>query len=269
MNKRIDFEKLGGYPMAQEDLNWMQVSYQSAFASLATLLGDRVIVSGMNEVGGVVSNGWISISGELLPFIGGAIGTGECIIEETKETLMFEDGEAKEVLITRMARFGSPDPAFNYSDLTRPGTFKEIWQLGDIKPIYCDAAYRDLNFDGTGLGINKRIGWAICNGSNGTPDLGGRVPVGYNPDDLDYDEVGKMGGEKTHVLTINEMPAHYHGTGTETHGDAAYRRGPAHNVRAWGGTNTVSFPSSTGDAGGGTPHENRPPFFTLLFIMKL
>lgn len=42
----------------------------------------------------------------------------------------------------------------------------------------------------------------------------GRVPVGVDTSDTDFNGVEKTGGEKTHVLTENEMPKHKH-TGTE------------------------------------------------------
>ena len=43
----------------------------------------------------------------------------------------------------------------------------------------------------------------------------GRVPVGIDISDTDFNGVEKTGGKKTHVLTENEMPAHKH-TGTES-----------------------------------------------------
>lgn len=39
----------------------------------------------------------------------------------------------------------------------------------------------------------------------------GKVPVGVDSSDTDFDEAGKMGGEKTHVLSVSEMPRHKHG----------------------------------------------------------
>lgn len=49
---------------------------------------------------------------------------------------------------------------------------------GDIKEVACTQAYISANFNGTGLGTNERLGWAICNGQNGTFDLRDRVTVG-------------------------------------------------------------------------------------------
>jgi microcystin-dependent protein len=63
-------------------------------------------------------------------------------------------------------------------------------------------------------------GWALCNGSNGTPDLRDRFIVGagstYNP--------GATGGATTQTLTTTQLPAHTHtvtGTGSSSTTGAA------------------------------------------------
>lgn len=58
-------------------------------------------------------------------------------------------------------------------------------------------------------------GWALCNGSNGTPDLRNRFIVGAGST---Y-SVDATGGSATTTLTANELPAHTHvvtTTGTAT-----------------------------------------------------
>ena len=47
----------------------------------------------------------------------------------------------------------------------------------------------------------------------------GRVPVGFDSGDTDFDTAEKTGGEKEHQLTDAEMPSHNHGGSTSTNGD--------------------------------------------------
>ena len=42
------------------------------------------------------------------------------------------------------------------------------------------------------------------------PDLQGKIPVGLDENDTDFDTLGNTGGEKEHTLTIAEMPSHSH-----------------------------------------------------------
>lgn len=46
------------------------------------------------------------------------------------------------------------------------------------------------------------------------PNFKGKSPIGYNMNDTDFDALGKVGGEKTHTLFINEMPIHSHDAST-------------------------------------------------------
>ena len=38
----------------------------------------------------------------------------------------------------------------------------------------------------------------------------GKVLVGLDEDDTDFNEIGKIGGEKTHTMTVAEMASHTH-----------------------------------------------------------
>lgn len=80
----------------------------------------------------------------------------------------------------------------------------------------------------------------------------GRVTVCIDPNDTDFDAIGKMSGEKEHTLTIDEMPSHTHtvnysgGAGTST------------GVTAMGdqlGTSSAIVQAT----GGGQAHNNMPP----------
>jgi len=49
------------------------------------------------------------------------------------------------------------------------------------------------------------------------PDLKGKIPVGYNSSDGDFDALGETGGAKTHTLTSDEMPSHTHTQNSHNH----------------------------------------------------
>lgn len=273
----LNLTHLGGLPLTQADMKWLQDTYLGAHASLAIAIGDKVIVSGMAEAGGNVANGWISLNGELLPFIGGVIGTGEFAIVETITNRTFNDGNSKPVRIDRVATF-SAGGAYNYSDMVRINSLKEMWQPGDIKEVVCDAAYIAANFDGTGKGINKRVGWAIANGNNGTDDLRGLFRVAYSNTDPDFN-IGATGGAKEVTLETNEQGKFQVDTKTDDlingsggGGQAAHVRVRFNNVEPPnGGANATTFGNKidvflTAAAEG---HDNLPPFKAVLVIQKL
>jgi hypothetical protein len=60
-------------------------------------------------------------------------------------------------------------------------------------------------FDGTGLGVGSYLGWAICNGSNGTPNLQNRFPR------MKTSGATGTGGSDTNSHT-HTGGAHTHGT---------------------------------------------------------
>ena len=74
---------------------------------------------------------------------------------------------------------------------------------GFVQEMDVPTSYIAANFDASGLGTNEMLGWAICNGSNGTRDRGGRVSLGYNST---YNVLGDVGGNGTVTLTKNNIP---------------------------------------------------------------
>lgn len=124
-----------------------------------------------------------------------------------------------------------------------------VWRTGDIKEVDCSNAYITANFDGTGLGINERLGWAICNGNNGTKNRNGRVGLAYGSS---YSSMGATGGAERVVLTNAETP--YWKT----------------NLNIGPGSTTAA---DWVDDGNGTTtaqsHNNMQPYIVSLFIMKL
>lgn len=89
----------------------------------------------------------------------------------------------------------------------------------------------------------------------------GRVPVGIDSSDTDFDTAEETGGAKTHTLTTSEMPAHTHTTtiGTASGGSApGALENRLENRIPVGGVNYTS--SSTG---GGQAHNNLQPYIVV------
>ena len=105
-------------------------------------------------------------------------------------------------------------------------------------------------------------GFVLCDGNNSTPNLSGRFVVGYDASNSDYD-VNDTGGSESVTLTINQIPAHTHNINLAVR--AFYQEPRNFGVGTDGSANNSE---DTGSTGGGQSHENRPPYYTLCYIMK-
>lgn len=114
MNK-IDFTNLGGFPLEQDTLKFSQDGNADLFSALANFFGDKAIISGVQVIGGNVTDGWIIYNGEIIKFIGGAVGPDVVIIEQSSDAV-FEDQTVHGVYKTRFATIGAPG-TFPFADL--------------------------------------------------------------------------------------------------------------------------------------------------------
>lgn len=98
------------------------------------------------------------------------------------------------------------------------------------------------------------------------PNLKGKVPVGRDSAQTEFDTLGETGGAKTHTLTTSEIPAHAHDiqrnnqAATSVAADAS---GLYQSV-----ANTGAGYSTTQQTGSGGAHNNLQPYITLNFIIK-
>ena len=125
----------------------------------------------------------------------------------------------------------------------------------------------------SGTVANIPTGWALCNGSNSTPDLRNRFIVGASVATGNYAwdaqtgavtgnyAPGNTGGEAAHQLTIAELASHTHtyngGNLKSLAGDGAGADDYANGANL-----------NTGSRGEDDYHENRPPYYALAFIMR-
>ena len=154
--------------------------------------------------------------------------------------------------------------------------------LGEIKIIswnfapkgwaFCNGQFLPINQNqalfsilGTTYGGNGQTTFAL-------PDFRGRTPIHVGQGFIE----GQRGGEEFHTLTQSEMPQHGHFVqGINANANTvdptghflssivsfAYRTNPT--------ALTTLHPSTISNVGGSQPHENRPPFLVLGFIIAL
>ncbi len=105
------------------------------------------------------------------------------------------------------------------------------------------------------------------------PNAKGKTIVGKDSTDTDFNTLGKTAGEKTHTLTVDEMPSHTHDVAIAVNntvaGGARYyfnsagtTSAPITDKAAWSNSLTAKA------AGGGQAHNNLQPSLTLNYIIK-
>lgn len=104
------------------------------------------------------------------------------------------------------------------------------------------------------------------------PNLKGRIPVGFDSAQTEFNTLGEVGGEKSHVLTTQEMPSHTHKMHPSTFVDR--QANPAtftSKVAAGNSWMTQAFNVGgvdTETTGGNQAHNNLQPYITVNYIIK-
>jgi microcystin-dependent protein len=192
------------------------------------------------------------------PTVASCRGTGTCHVFLVSHSLSL----SKAYIVTCTAQAGETFDITGTASFTLggigqaaifvPQAVANTWSVQKLTIV------KDMIIMWSGAIADIPYGWALCDGTNGTPDMKGTFIVGFDSTDTDYDTIGKTGGIKLHPLTISQMPAHTH---------QYYRKSTGGGSDGVMGARTGSTP--TNSTGGGTGHENRPPYYTLAYIMKL
>jgi len=151
-----------------------------------------------------------------------------------------------------------------------------------------------IMWSGTIAQAEALTNWAICDGSNGTPDLRDKFVMGVgstaNPSTAAVDDEG---GEATKTLGTANLPSHTHTNGTLATDDDTHNHRVRVGTAGGGGGGNVSDRDSeqpgsfvtnqieddthnhdvtgnTGDQGGtmGQAFENLPPYWSLCYLMR-
>nr|DAG39803.1 MAG TPA: Baseplate wedge protein [Caudoviricetes sp.] len=103
------------------------------------------------------------------------------------------------------------------------------------------------------------------------PDIKGKTIVGLDSSDTDFNEIGKTLGEKTHTLTVAEMPSHNHSMGSfnqyndGTGGSFAESEKVGRTTSGADGSKSINPIFNTG---GSKAHNNIQPSVILCYIIK-
>ena len=95
----------------------------------------------------------------------------------------------------------------------------------------------------------------------------GKTIVGVNTSETEFNTIEKTGGEKTHTLTINEIPSHSHRQYvTANSGTVGVRKDWSSDGKA---AAAYDQGINTGAVGGGGAHNNLQPYITVYMYKRV
>ena len=94
----------------------------------------------------------------------------------------------------------------------------------------------------------------------------GRVVVGVDEAQIEFNTTGKVGGTKTHTLNVNEMPSHTHTLQSGAKTNAWEAPNFVNSYQYQSASPTVGY--TVNYTGGGQPHNNLQPYQTA-YVWKL
>lgn len=277
MNK-LNLTHEAGYPFDVNFLAFMQNAY-SLFNHFGHLAGNKAIISGCEETGNTISPGTVYINGELFPFEGGAKDDTVFIKKVTNE-VTFEDGFLRPLEVIRSVAFGRsvPEKTFNWED------FQRVTNLQDLGKNKTDNTETEkllkriekLEKQKQAVPIGLIALWGkpaneIPAGWREYVNLRGKMPIGLDPDyvkkpedsqDYQLNSLLKQGGERSHKLTIEEMPRHSHNVENIPRVVTDIDRGGLSSHFSLDDTTSRTSSSTGGDQS----HNNMPPYRVVQFI---
>lgn len=266
MNK-LDFSIKAGWPGSTETWEYLQGMILNGQNS-ALLGGKNYVLSGCVEAAGNVGVGIIVIDGEVLPFEGGPIQPKIIVVDEPVNRSFF-GGASNPYYHNRKAIFGAGAGEVLYSDVKRNDPDNGVLQRLDkvermLKPL--------MGYDVAGTTTyGSWLFWGrpaaeIPEGWEAVPDADwkGRVPVVLDATQVEFDTVGKVGGEKTVSLTVEQNAPHTHPvTPSASNSDGGFGKTTTGGDPTEG-TGIATY--QTGNSGSGAPHNNLQPYKVVLFI---
>ena len=209
----INFIQTGGVPFTNDVAQEFENAYK-IFNAYGAMAGDKTIISGCLENGSSVSDGFIYVNNELFYFEGGS-KSDNIFLNVQNIDKVFEDQTTKTLIRLRTLKFGNAiDNVWAWSEFKRIDTMLSLM-------LRLDTLEASQTITNAKLAIFTQGGvvfpWFkavedIPEGFAPVWDIAGKTIVGLDPNDADFNAVGKLFGAKTHQLTVAELPRHRHGT---------------------------------------------------------
>lgn len=179
----------------------------------------------------------------------GVVKVGANLSIDADGTLNADENKIGEVLpIGTMIPFGSKN------------NIPANWRICDGSEV-SRTAYAEL-FNVIGTAYGEGDGTTTFN----LPNKKGRISVGLDVDQTEFNSVGLKGGEKEHTLKIEEMPSHTHNHGFD---QVAYNKQPGTNGFAMINNSGGYVASMLSGVGGNKPHNNLQPYEVDVWIIKV
>lgn len=219
MNK-LNFNQSGGFGLKTQRLAELQTAAE-IFNSLGYIAGDLTIISGCDENGASISDGRVFINGELFPFKAG-FKSDNVIIIETPTSREFENGEIKDVHFERYVTFGTAEVSWPWEDFTRPMKTKDIAPALDAKEdkttianliqrLELLEAKNAIYQNGGGMFFWNKPANQIPAGFAEVVNWRGRMPVGFDSTQTEFNAIGKVGGIKSVNIQKTHLPSGSYG----------------------------------------------------------
>lgn len=234
--KKLDTSAISastGFPVKSGTLQHIQAAYTEVVSEgVKSIIGPTYDATKVYILSGLVNSGTgltyaitagsVFFNGEvyLVPaFAGNIVGPNVLVgaistsffSAVNADPVQFTDGIPRNVhqirqIILQSGLSGSG--AGNYLNFSKANTaYIPVGGSINYKPTTGDLS----EFDVTGLGTAPNVlGWALCNGNNGTYDERGLFEVMYKAADADFGTLGVSGGSKTVTQTGAQVGEHDH-----------------------------------------------------------
>jgi hypothetical protein len=181
-----------------------------------------------------------------------------------KGTELDDEFEAIETAVATKANLASP--IFTGTPSLPTGTVGVTQSQSDNSTKLATTAYVDTAISNVDLASIYPVGSIYMNATSSTNPAtligfgtwiafgAGRVPVGIDSSDTDFDTAEETGGAKTHTLTVDEIPAHTH---------SVPNSGSQNNSFDSGTTVGNDVTGTSGSTGGGSAHNNLQPYIVV------